>query len=59
MQYVVNVTDLSGRVVLSERNKASKGSNLHTLDLSGMAKGTYLVSLLTDNGKEVVRVTVE
>ena len=59
MQYVVNVTDLSGRVILSERNKASKGSNLHTLDLSGMAKGTYLVSLLTDNGKEVVRVTVE
>jgi hypothetical protein len=59
MQYVVNVTDLSGRVVLSERKKANQGSNLHTLDLSGMAKGTYLVSLLTDNGKEVVRVTVE
>ncbi len=57
--YVINVLDLSGRVVLSTEGKANAGSNLQVLDLTNLAKGMYMISLQTNEGNQLVRVSVE
>lgn len=57
--YVINVLDLSGRVVLSTDGKANAGSNLQVLDLTHLAKGMYMISLQTTEGNQLVRVSVE
>ncbi|MBK6837842.1 MAG: T9SS type A sorting domain-containing protein [Bacteroidetes bacterium] len=57
--YMINVLDLSGRVVLATEGKANEGSNLQILDLSHLAKGMYMISLQTNEGNQLVRVSVE
>lgn len=57
--YVIEVLDLAGRVVISEQDKAHSGTNLHVLDMSHLAKGMYMISLQTEIGSQVVRVSVE
>lgn len=43
---LITVHNLSGKMVYSENiEKANKGKNQTTLDVSGLAKGTYLVSI--------------
>lgn len=43
--FVVTVTDMSGRTVISER-----GSQKSTLDVSGLRAGTYVVIITGENG---------
>lgn len=57
--YVINVLDLSGRTVLSTEGKANAGSNLQVLDLNNLSKGMYMISLQTNEGTQLVRVSVE
>jgi len=57
--YTLNISDLSGRLLRSENGLAAPGDNLHTIDLSGLAKGVYLLNLKFEGGGEVLRVVVE
>ncbi|MEO8086554.1 MAG: T9SS type A sorting domain-containing protein, partial [Bacteroidota bacterium] len=56
---LMNVTDLAGRIVLTENMKAVAGTNIHETDLAQLAKGIYLLHLNGDRMNEVVKVTVE
>ena len=54
----LEITDLSGHVVLSELIK--KNSKLTTMDISGLAKGTYFLGVVTNNlAYDVKRFIVE
>lgn len=57
--YLINVLDLSGRVIMATEGKANEGSNLQVLDLSHLAKGMYMINLKTNEGSQLVRVSVE
>ena len=43
--YFLVVNDITGRVILKEKGNARQGMNLHEIDLSGHAKGMYMVSI--------------
>lgn len=57
--YLVELLDLSGRVVQQTEGVASSGSNLQTLDLTLVAKGLYLLRLQTPVGSETARIVIE
>jgi PKD domain-containing protein/metallopeptidase family M12-like protein/type IX secretion system substrate protein len=55
----ISVSDLTGRILKSEKYTSVVGDNVRILDLSGFTKGIYFVCI--GNGKEsqVVRIGVE
>ncbi len=55
----MNVTDLTGRIVMTEQFTATSGLNVHDADLSKLAKGVYLVHLSSATMTEKVKLTVE
>lgn len=54
--YTVKLSDISGRVIFSENVNASAGINEHTLDVSKLPKGVYMmeVSSVVENWKTKV-----
>ncbi len=54
-----DVTDVTGRMVLSEPIQTNDGATVHALDLSSFEKGTYLVQLKGENFYEVKKIVVE
>lgn len=52
----LELRDLTGRLVLFQKNKANSGTNTATIDLSPFAQGLYVVSL--NNGKNIITAKV-
>jgi hypothetical protein len=52
-KYSLQVFDISGRMVLKEKNITGKS---HTLDLSGCPEGLYFVRFITERGVQVEKV---
>jgi len=59
-KYVLKVTDLIGKVMLSRANTAEEGVNLQEIDLSDIAKGMYLLSIEREGTEtQTMRIVVE
>jgi N-acetylneuraminic acid mutarotase len=56
----ISVTDLSGRVILTDEMKVDAGLNRHQIDLSFANRGLYMLYLKDQNGRiSVTKVAVE
>lgn len=55
----INLTDLSGRVVLSKSIDASEGLNYGSFDVSKLAKGVYTFKATLSETTSTVRIVVE
>ena len=51
------VTDLSGRIV--QQKTVTTAGGVHTVDLSGEAKGVYMLSVTRDGVTEVHKLIIE
>ncbi len=58
-QYHLSMTDVIGRNVLSTDGTATEGINMVDLDLNNLAKGVYMLNIMSGNNNERVRVVVE
>ena len=59
-KYTLKVSDLLGNVLKSEVNTSQSGANLREVDLSGLAKGMYLISIERDAAQvQTMRIVVE
>lgn len=56
---IVNVYDMTGKKMSSEKFVVSPGTNIKTIDLSKYAKGFYNVEMIIGNGKRFVKVMVQ
>jgi hypothetical protein len=52
--YLLKVTDLTGRVVYTEKLSGAQGVNQHELEMSHLAKGMYKFSIENSSGETVV-----
>jgi hypothetical protein len=43
--YSVTLTDISGRIILEENAEANVGENFHPINLEGISKGMYMLTL--------------
>ena len=50
--YALKITDILGRVVLTEQLHAMEGTNSKIINLENAVKGLYFVSLHTEDGEE-------
>src|SRR6185369_12336229 len=59
-KYVLKVMDLAGKALMFESVIAEEGRNLHQIDLIGVAKGMYILSI-EGEGTEIqtIRIVVE
>jgi hypothetical protein len=55
----LQLTGITGQVLLSEELTAEEGVNYHELDLANFAAGIYMVHLVSEERKEVLKVIVE
>ena len=54
----IRMIDIFGRVVLSEDDKAEVGNNTHILNIAGLAKGVYMLTLQQGNITSRTKVVV-
>ncbi len=57
--YTLRVTDILGRVLLSEQGSAQSGKNVHSLQLSGLSSGIYLANIIKGAESFVARLVVQ
>jgi hypothetical protein len=57
-KYILQLIDITGRIMMNEVNTAQTGDNFIELDLSNYAEGIYTISLLTTEGSKQVRIVV-
>lgn len=55
---VIQITDLSGRIVLSQEMYAIEGDNLFTLDLQGIHNGLYMLSMVLPDDVLTTRLMI-
>jgi len=59
-KYLVKVTDMIGNTLISDVVNATEGYNTQEIDLTGVAKGMYMVSVTAADGTtETIRLVVE
>lgn len=51
--------DVTGKVVINKALSVTEGANTHTIDISGFAKGIYMLHVTTSNKSENIRVVVQ
>lgn len=56
--YVINIFDLSGKLVLTESQRANAGSNNLSINASKLSKGTYVLQMINKEGKRYVNTLV-
>lgn len=57
---VAEVTDLQGKIILTKSfNQNSQIVNQHLIDVSGIAKGIYLLKLSTGTSKQTLKISVQ
>jgi PKD repeat protein len=54
-QTSISVTDLSGKLILSEERQLKSGENQVVLDLTCVAQGIYMVKVKTESGERSLR----
>lgn len=55
----LKVMDMAGKVVLADMVEAASGANKHTMDVSGLRAGIYLLQVETRTGKVIQKVLVQ
>ena len=55
----VTVQDISGRIVTSQAVSVTEGVNKTQLDLSHIAKGIYMLNVISTEGNSKVKIVVE
>ena len=50
------IYDMTGQVIMSGNQSIEKGNNTLTLDASGLAKGVYVLNVITNNQKQSFRI---
>ena len=59
-KYLVKVTDMIGNALVSDVVNAIEGYNTQDIDLTGVAKGIYMISVTAADGTtETIRLVVE
>ncbi len=58
-QYHLNMTDVLGQRVLSTEGTAVEGINMIDLDLNNVAKGVYLLNIMSGDNAQQIRVVVQ
>lgn len=56
---VINVYDMSGKRLTTEKTGVVKGNNVRTVDLGKYSKGLFHVEIMVDGGKQLVKVLVQ
>jgi hypothetical protein len=57
--YVITLTDATGRVAFSESNTATQGLNNLKIDVKGLTSGLYMLNFLMGDSNQTIRVFVE
>jgi hypothetical protein len=57
--YLINLSDMIGRIVKTEIDFADVGENSHIMNLDGIAKGIYIVELRKGNISKKVKLLIE
>lgn len=57
--YILNLTDMTGRIVKTEVDNAGKGDNLQVFNLKGIAKGVYILEFRMGDIYNQSRIMVE
>ena len=55
----VSLLDITGKLIIRESFRLNGGANTHSLDLSELAKGIYLVTLSTNDFTKTLSIAVE
>lgn len=55
---IVEMLDLGGRVVYQANNLAFNESKKHSMDISKLSKGVYVVQVITTEGEAVKKLTI-
>lgn len=55
----IELIDLNGKIILSKTEKTQSGLTHKTLDIKGLAKGTYLINLTNESGIETKKIIIE
>ena len=50
--YTINVNDMSGKLLLSQKGTAVAGSNTERLNVQQYATGTYFITIINDKGEK-------
>ncbi len=54
------IVDLQGKIVLTEQLKSNNSfANEHTINVSGLAKGLYVLNLVSESEKQSLKISVE
>lgn len=56
--YLINIFDLSGKMVMTEKQSANAGSNNLTINASQLAKGTYILQMINNEGRRFVNTLI-
>jgi len=56
---VINIYDMSGKRLTTEKAGVVKGVNLRTVDLGKYSKGIFHVEIMVDGEKRLVKVMVQ
>ncbi len=56
---IVEVLDINGKAILSKDLGLLKGESLQTISISDVAKGTYMVRVVGEQGTEVQKIVIE
>ncbi|QEC68252.1 T9SS type A sorting domain-containing protein [Panacibacter ginsenosidivorans] len=56
---IVNVYDMTGKKISTEKFAVNPGTNIKSINLSKYAKGFYNVEMIVGNGKKLVKVMVQ
>jgi hypothetical protein len=57
--YTLTLTDMAGRNLFVEQATSQEGANLREFDVSGLTSGAYLVTIMAENTRQVMRLIVE
>lgn len=57
--YTIRLTDMTGRIVKTETENSIAGENTHVMNLTGIAKGFYIVELLMGDTFNKVKLMVQ
>ncbi len=57
--FMLTITDIAGKKLMSEKHPAVKGLNVHSFSLAKLSRGTYFVLIESMNAKKVLKISVQ
>lgn len=57
--YTFTIADITGRKLITEKEQATTGINVHSINVSRLAKGTYMVLIESRNNRQVLKINVQ